>query len=1173
MAEIGRRQEVNDPLALNPLRRDTERSLPTYGVRNPMQSAGDAATRQGLSGLNIIDGLQAVAGRVFQQAAQTSQTEGKLLWMQGAVEEEIAATGDKNTMRGWQSMQAANSANEWFMQEAQFIQDEGNQMSPDEYRARLMDRRKQAFDNLPEDPQSREMWAAAFDDLGPRLMGLQTEQHNEFNKQRTRSEFEQMLDGYSKTATDVSTRVNNGSFRVSAEQVRTPLLDQTDADRDYGIRTLLGEAAGEGQQGMAAVAHVIMNRMGSKRWNYKSVKDAVLDAKQFSTWNTGAGGNDPTRWNQNSNQYKLAAQVWDAVTAGHNVDPTGGATHYYAPQGMKGGAAPDWWGEEAKSGQIKIGNHLFAAAGRPGNGPKGTLTFAHKGQEGIDGNFKSLLEETAAEFGGNLKITSGHRTEDHPVEAAKIAKGGQGGEHTHKTAVDIDMTGMSDEDRAKLVDSLRGKGIKRFGTYDKHPDMLHVDMKDQKGDGSAWFMHNTSNTNIGRAPKWFQKMAATDDGGTNTQRRGTQAQAIIDNSILKPSERAESVSRVMRRQLDAGDDTLFNDAGGIAALHGMGASASDIDAVLKAKERFDAQQDKKFDIEKERARADFLARVQADEFGTEAELDAAYAEFVAQNGTSDSEAKSLYRQVVADIAKGGDKIVPIEFRSLANKLYAEVEGGVKSPEKAAEEAEAWGKENGVKASVTNNIMQSIFSKADAQRRADEQEAKRKFKSVQQQKEVTARVEDALSKGYGLKGMPGQVEITEGTKVSAEKYGIYALKEEAQKAMQTFMQNTITEGASADQLEAMQAEANRQYYRTVYENLNKQGVYDTDFGNEMRSAVTGDLLDPETKEPRDHVLRAFDVYVQLRENPKVGQEYLAGMLGDTEARTFYETAFANMDGGMDVGSAVMRARHTLDQPQTFERKIAKDAIFRTTAEPEIKKAIAGMTNSDGIIARAFKTQFSADQRATAESNTALAEAYVHQQANDYRIQNMNIPVKAAVEMAAADLKRNAVIIGSDMVIGNESRGSRLDQVMGLTQFPNSQSMPHQALMEYIKENGETMWPGFYRDNVLRQAARNIGTFGVGTADSPPMRVSYNPMSGDLEITMYKDKDRTIQFGKSEYVDAKKLGDWYRQKIGNGEPGVLFNMWRGAQDNVGDIVQTNREWKKSQDFVEDWMKFAN
>lgn len=1168
MAEIGRRQEVNDPLALNPLRRDTERSLPTYGVRNPMQSAGDAATRQGLSGLNVIDGLQAVAGRVFQQAAQTSQTEGKLLWMQGTTEEEIAATGDKSTMRGWQSMKAANNANEWFMQEAQFIQDQGNQMSPDEYRARLMDSRKQAFEGMSEDPQVREMWAAAFDDLGPRLMGLQTEQHNEFNKQRTTAEFEQMLDGYSKTATDVSTRVNNGSFRISAEQVRTPLLNQSDDDRDYGIRTLLGEAAGEGQQGMAAVAHVIMNRMGSKRWNYKSVKDAVLDAKQFSTWNTGAGGNDPTRWDQNSNQYKLAAQVWDAVTAGNNVDPTGGATHYYAPKGMKGGAAPDWWAEEAKSGQIKVGNHFFAAAGRPGNGPKGELRFTNKGQNQLEGNFKSVLEEVAGEFGG-LTINSGYRSPGHN----KAVGGAKNSRHMHGDAADIDMTGMSDADRAKLVDSLRGKGAKGFITYKNSPNMLHVDMLDRDGTGKANFMFDKSNENLGRAPAWFQQMAATDDGGTNTQRRGTQVQAIMDNSILKPADRASAVSRVMRRQLDAGDDTLFNDAGGIAALHGMGASPSDIDAVLKAKERFDNEQDKKFDITKERARADFLARVQADEFGSEEELDAAYAEFVAQNNTSDAEAKSLYRQVVADIAKGGDKIVPIEFRSLANKLYAEVEGGAKSPEEAAAEAESWGKENGVKASVTNNIMQSIFSKADAQRKADEQEAKRKFKSVQQQKEVTARVEDALSKGYGLKGMPGQVEITEGTKVSAEKYGIYALKEEAQKAMQTFMQNTITEGASPDQLEAMQAEANRQYYRTVYENLNKQGVYDTDFGNEMRSAVTGDLLDPETKEPRDHVLRAFDVYVQLRENPKVGQEYLAGMIGDTEARTFYETAFANMDGGMDVGSAIMRARHTLDQPQTFERKIAKDAIFRTTAEPEIKKAIAGMTNSDGIIARAFKTQFSAEQRATAESNTALAEAYVHQQANDYRIQNMNIPVKAAVEMAAADLKKNAVIIGSDMVIGNESRGSRLDQVMGLTQFPNSQSMPHQALMEYMKENGETMWPGFYRDNVLRQAARNVGTFGVGTADTPPMRVSYNPMSGDLEITLYKDKDRTIQFGKSEYVDAKKLGDWYRQKIGNGEPGVLFNMWRGAQDNVGDIVQTNREWKKSQDFVDDWMKFAN
>lgn len=141
------------------------------------------------------------------------------------------------------------------------------------------------------------------------------------------------------------------------------------------------------------------------------------------------------------------------------------------------------------------------------DGPAGILNFAHKGQERIREDFRGILEDVSSQFGRPLNITSGYRSTSHPVERRK--KSG-GGEHTHGNAVDIDMSGMNDADRAQLVLELRARGVKRFGTYSASPNMLHVDMKDQKGDGSEWFMYDTTNKLMGKAPAWFQEVAGVD---------------------------------------------------------------------------------------------------------------------------------------------------------------------------------------------------------------------------------------------------------------------------------------------------------------------------------------------------------------------------------------------------------------------------------------------------------------------------------------------------------------------------------------------------------------------------------------------------------------------------------------------------------------------------------------
>jgi muramidase (phage lysozyme) len=143
-------------------------------------------------------------------------------------------------------------------------------------------------------------------------------------------------------------------------------------------------------------------------------------------------------------------------------------------------------------------------------GQGGKLNFVHKGQEGISPALRNSLSAVSQELGMDLTIQSGHRDKSHPVEKRK--RNG-GGEHTRGNAADISMRGMTESQRAVLVQRLIAKGVRRFITYSGSPDMLHVDLKNQKGsNGSPYFMHDRSAANLKRAPKWLQALAA----GNNT---------------------------------------------------------------------------------------------------------------------------------------------------------------------------------------------------------------------------------------------------------------------------------------------------------------------------------------------------------------------------------------------------------------------------------------------------------------------------------------------------------------------------------------------------------------------------------------------------------------------------------------------------------------------------------
>ncbi|MBT9487344.1 MAG: cell wall hydrolase [Rubrivivax sp.] len=97
-------------------------------------------------------------------------------------------------------------------------------------------------------------------------------------------------------------------------------------------RTLWGEARGDGEPGMAAVAAVVLNRWRTGYRGRASVAEVCLDPAQFSCWNR----NDPNRSAlervaaQNDAPFLAALNIAAQALGGQLPDPTVGARHYVA---------------------------------------------------------------------------------------------------------------------------------------------------------------------------------------------------------------------------------------------------------------------------------------------------------------------------------------------------------------------------------------------------------------------------------------------------------------------------------------------------------------------------------------------------------------------------------------------------------------------------------------------------------------------------------------------------------------------------------------------------------------------------------------------------------------------------------------------------------------------------
>ena len=134
------------------------------------------------------------------------------------------------------------------------------------------------------------------------------------------------------------------------------------AARDVDIlgRTLWGEARGEGQAGMEAVAAVVINRVAHARsrsngnfWWGNSITRVCQKPFQFSCWNRG----DPNlskmmALDDSDRHFAMALRIARWAVSGNLPDPTGGADHYHAVY-----ITPKW--AMGRLPTAVIGRHVF----------------------------------------------------------------------------------------------------------------------------------------------------------------------------------------------------------------------------------------------------------------------------------------------------------------------------------------------------------------------------------------------------------------------------------------------------------------------------------------------------------------------------------------------------------------------------------------------------------------------------------------------------------------------------------------------------------------------------------------------------------------------------------------------------------------------------------------------
>lgn len=1189
MAELGRRDVVGDPLALNPASQPAQRDLATMGVRNPGQTGGNAVYEDQMNAIGMLGELGNALTGVLKAKEEDWQTEGQLAYMQGKTEEEIAATGNKWTMQGWQALNTVDAANRFYADELVGIQNGGRSMSPEQYGKLLMEKRAAYMQDLPEDPAIRKLYVAAFDDVGPRLTAQQVASHNEWNQEQTGIQFANVLQSGSYTNSDAPTYSAQTPLALSPGVVRTTVQGYNDTDVDQLTRIMLAEAGSEGPTGLAAVAHVILNRTIDGGYGGRSLSAVIMQPGAFSPANSTTGhaggeqGQDLGKWDANSAAYQNARNIALDVLSGHNVDPTNGRTHFWS------GETPYWADSEgAKGAPVKIGGHTFVGAARNlGVGTStstGALKFANPGEEDIDPQFATVLSNSALQLGIDLNINSGHRSEEHN----KAVGGADESRHVEGDAVDIDMSGMNDEERANLVRTLRANGASRFSTYST-TNHLHVDMAPPVA-GANWFMHDETNGKLGNAPEWFKAVAAeppaangtavaaTGDSsaqgvadGMNIPTAGTvsiaqtQMQDTIRGFNMPMPQKAAYVTQELVTQLSMGSTQLWDSVGGVAFLGELGATPQQVRQVNAAHEAYKKDELGKFNIE----RTKWSEQLGQDVLNGTLTADEAYEQITQkyEDGfIGDQLATSLVGQIVtAENNAAKPWVLNPDFQERLGSIYANLRNDPYTFGAAYSQAqiELLGAEYGASKEELQDYIVKVWNLQDQERaQLDNQVATQAAKAAVE----TAKMDEAkaaLTSGYGLSGLSGEIGG-----VPAKQWAINYRRQQLAQASQPAIEGYM--GTGMTQQEAV-AKADAEIDGILWSELYRQGVVDTELQGKMQAAVSGNLVGADGTVYPD-VEAAFDVFLRMRNTPGVGPAYAAKYFGDNEdARTKMMLAESLFSGGLDISTALRKASE-------LTANGAEPPNIRQTENFTRNLNSALSDNFDRLLGdTGWGTQSSIkpEELEAAKANSGQLKAAIERRAMAYFASESQIDPQVLIKKAAEDVINQSTIVGGNLLLPRDAHSDTFMQQLAIVE-PNAVNRydadtPNQVIRTFLTELAtdfgtsmdpmEKSWLDAWKRNQESYGDYGVSLMGqrpgaalfagnTGPDRDPPFHITWDQDAGSVTISLWENAERKRTLGVDDNVPArtfslKEIGAWYKDQ-NKPTPNELQNAWNSIWD---------------------------
>lgn len=1132
--ESERREIIQDPLRTSGREAAPDRSVQLNAVRAPEVPGSFQSPLRQVSA--ALDKVQGAVNTINDQAKDDAIIAGKTAFLSGVTEAEMIKTGNRWTQEGYNQLSTVDTVNKFVQQETLAIQKDGYQIDSPEYQKQLQGRTKAILDGIT-DPAARKIAAAQFETFQPQLAQKQLLQNNEYNRTRMiNGHTDSLISGAAIDPTASRRTVERTSLKVS-DTVVAPVFQASGYDRDIAIKTMLGEAANQGDLGLAAVAHVITNRVADPRWP-KSIAAVALEKKQFSVWNDGAVPN----YGPGNPMYEKAGVIFDAVVSGKHVDPTNGATHYYSPKGMEllvasgkqGNVIPGWAKQTAaeSGGEVVIGGHIFSGKS------KGTTT----GQPSVDKPLAiASKEERTVE---SLRKDAEYYKTSNPNASAQFSARADALEK-QRTAISIETAPAErGGENSKLANN----------SADVEIDPTAEARKPTKGNEPA--------------------AAAVEEGtaqtGIKPGSRNASLERLFGDPRLSDKDKATSLSNALKRSLLNGDATLYRDAQGIGKLQQLGASPAEIESVNKAYEKYEKDQEKKFDVDDELWRSDILKR--ASEGVSEKVLAKEIGDKIKKGAYSEAEAKSLVRAATEAYrsfqSKGEDdsaKLSDPVFLTELGGLYQQIKIGGMDFQKSSAEATAIAKKYGISEKGVKQIMGRVFELDQGRQdtlRAETKANAQKYLSNEANKKS---VDDALARGNGLGTLNGSVDGVDvygkKTTMTMQQYGVNRVKDmNAAKYTDLVAKGEMTQG-----------EAKAAIYVDTYKTLQKHGVVDEAMKSEWKGALTGDILDPVTKKVSQGAREAYDMYVTLQKSGQIDPGYLGKLVGDDRTRLMLENAIEMDAGNLSGDEALVKAHTIMNTPELDPaRKLVQDVEFKKTLDTEVKKTMRELSQPGllaGIVGAFDSTE---RERFSSEGNMNLAEAYLTRRAESYKRQEPGVSSGAALKTALQDLKANSNYIAGNLVI-NDGKAP-LTEVMGLQGFP--QATPDIVTKEFLAKFGgsKNMWGGIKTSTSLGGLVGGNTVFDAATARAERSNeipnlisggfqknleysIQYNPQSKTFTIDLYKDSSKGETFGVPKVIGLKEMGDWYKaeqKKISGWD-----RMWDKGFGAVADAVRESNK----------------